>query len=163
MKEYRKISQNEINKIFGNRAEKIEYLETLYKIKGIEEEIPRTIKKIDEEIVKTWDYETSKNIIRKMFRNTSKYENSKKSNKYLEKAMQEWEELKLGEYNWPFQPINFDQYIQRINCRDIPEEEKDRIVERDVVKFRRIKRINTFRNDFIEYLIFENSDNVIPT
>ena len=59
--------------------------------------------------------------------------------------------------------MGFDQYVHSVNCRDISESEKDEIVKNDIVKFRRIKRINTIRNDFIEYLIVENNLNVTPT
>jgi hypothetical protein len=31
------------------------------------------------------------------------------------------------------------------------------------VKFRRLKEINTLRNDFLETLIFDKNQNIIPT
>ncbi len=40
---------------------------------------------------------------------------------------------------------------------------KDEKVKLAAVKYRRIKEINTFRNDFIETLIFEKNDNILPT
>lgn len=153
----------EINKIFANKEEKMEYLKKMYENKNIDKNIPNVTRKIEEEIIETWEYEISKKIIREMFRKTDKYKNSKQSDKFLKEMMEEWNKLSLGEYNWPFHPVGFDQYIQRINCQNITEEEKDVIVKKDIVKFRRIKRINTFRNDFIEYLIFENNDNIVPT
>lgn len=157
------ITINEIKKIFSNKEEKIEYLNRLYKREDIKKDIPTTIKKINDTIIETWNYEESKATIREIFKGTEKYKNSKASDKLLENMMEEWKELDLGELKWPFKALGFDQYIQRINCRKITEEEKDEIVKKDIVKFRRIKKINTFRNDFIEYLIVENNDNIIPT
>lgn len=163
MKINKSITSNEVNKIFANKEEKIEYLNKLYEYKGIKEDIPKTIRKINEAIISTWSYEESKTIIRKLFKKTEKYKNSKKSDKLLIDMMEEWEKLDLGERKWPFQALGFDKYIQRVNCQKITEKEKDEIVKKDIVKFRRIKRINTFRNDFIEYLIVENNENIIPT
>ena len=40
---------------------------------------------------------------------------------------------------------------------------KDDKVKVAAVKYRRIKEINTVRNDFIETLIFEKNNNILPT
>lgn len=157
------ITDIEINKIFSNIEIKKKYLEEVFKIKKIYKEFPKTNKGINESIIETWDYEISKKIIRELFKETDKYKNSQKSNKLLEEALKEWKKNKLGDIKWPFQPLRFDSYIQQINCRNITEEEKDMIVKEDIVKYRRIKKINTYRNDFIEYLIIENNSNIIPT
>lgn len=157
------ITNIEINTIFSNIEMKKKYLEEVFKTKKIYREFPKTNKVINESIIETWDYEISKKIIRELFKETDKYKNSQKSNKFLEEALKEWKENKLGDIKWPFQPLGFDSYIQQINCRNITEEEKDIIVKEDIVKYRRIKKINTYRNDFIEYLIIENNSNIIPT
>ena len=41
--------------------------------------------------------------------------------------------------------------------------DKDEKVKIAAVKYRRIKEINTVRNDFIETLIFEKNENILPT
>lgn len=158
------IDYSQIKKIFSNKEEKIEYLENLFKLKSIDKEIPKRLIEIDNEIINTWDYKVSNSIIRKIFKNTQKYKIGKYSMEELKKMMNEWDELNLGKLEWPFHPMAFDQYIQDINTNyNLTEKEKDNIVKKDVVKFRRIKKINTARNDFIEYLIVENNNNVTPT
>lgn len=157
------ITDTEIKKIFPNIEMKKKYLEELYKNKKIYKQSAKTNKEINQRIVETWDYEISKKIIRELFKETDKYKNSKESNKLLKEALKEWKENNLGDIKWPFQALGFDNYIQQINCRNITEEEKDILVKEDIVKYRRIKKINTYRNDFIEYLIVENNSNIIPT
>ena len=50
-----------------------------------------------------------------------------------------------------------------MNRSNLTEREKDDQIALDAIRFRRIKEINTLRNDYIEYLIFANNDEVIPT
>ena len=71
--------------------------------------------------------------------------------------------MNLGEFDWPFQPRMFDQYVHAINRRNLAEKDKDNLVATAAIKYRRIKDINARRNDYIEYLIFKNNENVIPT
>lgn len=159
-----KIEISEINKIFSNKKEKLEYVKELYKEKNISLVCPTTNKEIDSVIINTWDYDVSNKIIRKMFEKTEKYIISKYSAESIKVMMEQWEKLCLGDFEWPFHPKGFDQYVQNINTnKSLTEEEKDIKVKNDIVKFRRIKKINTARNDFIEYLIVSNNDNVTPT
>lgn len=53
--------------------------------------------------------------------------------------------------------------MQRINSEKENGFVKDEKVKVAAVKYRRIKEINTVRNDFIETLIFEKNDNILPT
>ncbi len=159
-----RIEIKEINKIFANREEKLEYLELLYKEKDITSSIPKTNTGLDEEIINTWNFDISNKIIRKMFEKTEKYRIGKLSATAIKEMMEEWNKLCLGKFEWPFHPIAFDQYIQDINTnKRLTEDEKDEKVKKEIVKFRRIKKINTARNDFIEYLIVDNNENVTPT
>lgn len=159
-----RIELNEIKKIFSNKDEKLEYLDLLYKEKKITSALPKTNNAIDEEIINTWEFNISNKIIRKMFEKTEKYQIGKNSPEAIKEMMSRWKELKLGEFEWPFLPMSFDQHIQSINTdKQLTEDEKDEKVKREMVKFRRIKKINTARNDFIEYLIVENNENVTPT
>lgn len=158
------INTKQINKIFANKTQKTNYLSLYYDINQIKEIIPNKISDIDNAIIKTWNYEKSNKIIRKMFFETEKYKIGKSSQYLIKKMINEWQNLNLGEFKWPFQPRAFDQYIQNINTNiTLSEKEKDEKVIFDIVKFRRIKKINTARNDFIEYLIVENNENVTPT
>lgn len=157
------ITINEIKKIFSNKTEKIEYLTNIYKETNIKKKLPSTMKEIDEEIINTWNFPISNKIIRELFKNTDKYKIGEFSSSAIKEMIQEWEKLELGDINWPFSAMGFDQYIQSVNKRNISEEEKDKIIQKDVIKFRRIKQINTARNDFIEYLIVKNNENITPT
>lgn len=159
-----RIEINEIKKIFANKEEKLEYLYQLYKEKNISAELPKTNNAIDEAIINTWEFNISNKIIRKMFEKTEKYQIGKFSAEAIREMMIQWDKLCLGKFEWPFHPMSFDQHIQDVNTnKQLTETEKDEKVKQEIVKFRRIKKINTARNDFIEYLIVENNENVTPT
>ena len=114
-------------------------------------------------IVDSWDYEESKKIIRDIFRDTDKYKNGKEADNAMELLIEEWESLKLGDIAWPFSQGAFDDFVQRINSEKENGFVKDEQVKSAAVKYRRIKEINTVRNDFIETLIFEKNNNILPT
>lgn len=114
-------------------------------------------------IIDTWDYEISKTIIRDLYFETEKYLSSKNSKNKIDKAIQSWNKLLLGDLEWPFQPMKFDQKVAHINRMNIPEKSKDKMLSKEVIKFRRIKDINALRNDYIEFLIINNNDKIVPT
>lgn len=157
------ISLLEIKKIFSNKTHKKEYLNLLAKQTGKVFSRAKSVSQIDEAIIESWDYEISKNIIREMFVQTDKYDRNKSSGGRIDVLLREWDALKFGEFKWTFMPQNFDQFVHKLNRRDIPEQQKDKIISNEAIKFRRIKDLNAARNDYIEYLIVKNNDNVIPT
>jgi hypothetical protein len=114
-------------------------------------------------IVDSWDYEESKKIIRDIFRKTDKYKNGKEADNAMNVLIKEWKSLKLGDIAWPFSQGAFDDFVQRINSEKENGFVKDGKVKAAAVKYRRIKEINTVRNDFIETLIFEKNNNILPT
>ncbi len=114
-------------------------------------------------IVQTWNYEVSKSIIRSIFKNTKKYQSGKEADNAMEILLSEWNSLDLGEISWPFSQGAFDDFVQGINSENITGFFKDEKVKFAAVKYRRIKEINTVRNDFIETLIFERNSNILPT
>ena len=159
-----RITINEIKKIFDNRERKMEYLLRLFETMEIEIQVPRTLKEIDECIIDNWNYEISKDVIREMFFESDKFNNGIAAKDEIDYLIKNWHEHRLGEIEWPFAAMNFDQHVARLNRRnDISEEEKDQIIATDTIKFRRIKDINTKRNDYIESLIVAHNDNIIPT
>jgi len=81
----------------------------------------------------------------------------------MQVLISEWEKLKLGKIEWPFSQGAFDEFVQRINSENSIGIIKDEKVKIAAVKYRRIKEINTVRNDFIETLIFEKNGNILPT
>ena len=158
------ININDIKKIFSNKKQKIKYLNEMYNILGVVKTIPKSIDDIDNEIISSWKYEISTKIIRDLFKESDKYKSGKSSDKALKEMMKQWKDLNLGVFDWPFYPNAFDQHIHSINVdKSLSEIGKDEKVKEEVVRFRRIKKINTARNDYIEYLIVENNSHVTPT
>jgi len=58
---------------------------------------------------------------------------------------------------------DFDNFVQRINASLESGILKDEKVKMAAVKYRRLKEINTVRNDYLETLIFEKNQNIVPT
>ncbi len=114
-------------------------------------------------IVTEWDYEYALKIIRSIFKTTDKYKNGKDADNAMEILLSEWKKLNLGNIEWPFSQGAFDDFVQRINSEKVNGLEKDEKVKTAAVKYRRIKEINTVRNDYIETLIFEKNKNILPT
>lgn len=115
-------------------------------------------------VAENWDYTRSLPIVREMFCSTPKYQRGREANQAVATLREEWERLKLGKFDWPFSQNDFDGFVQRINNTPSSSgEQKDEEVKKAAVKFRRLKEINTYRNDYIETLIFENNDNILPT
>jgi len=173
-----KLSDDLAQKIIGNKEKAIEYLLRLNDIKTIsslkfkiisrgknkgKKVLDLSTKELWKIIVDTWDYEESKKIIRNVFKETDKYKNGKEANNAMDVLIKEWKSLKLGDIAWPFSQGAFDDFVQRINSEKENGFVKDEKVKEAAVKYRRIKEINTVRNDFIETLIFEKNNNILPT
>lgn len=170
-------STDSAKKIFGNSYQALAFLCELQKVKGFD--LPTRVMKrgqfagqtrvemsnaeIWSKIVEHWDYDASLSIIRDMFTRTKKYESGKDSHNMMNVLLEEWEKVKLGQIAWPFSQGDFDGFVQRVNAEGISGFEKDEKVKVAAVKYRRIKEINTVRNDFIETLIFEKNKNILPT
>ena len=157
------ITEREIKKIFATKSFKIEYLNKLSIKKNITIQIGRSEAAINQNIIDTWDYEISKSIIRDMYTDTPKFLAGQNCRQSIDKAIQNWEQHNLGDFVWPFSAMNFDKRVVAINRMQLTEEEKDDLVASEVIKFRRIKDINTMRNDYIEHLIITNNNNITPT
>ncbi len=173
-----KLSDDLAKKLLGNRENAESYLVRLNKVKAIPSLSTKNIsrgknkgkkvldlstKELWKAIVNTWDYEVSRKIIRDMFKETDKYKNGKEADNAMNILIKEWQSLKLGGIGWPFSQGAFDDFVQRINSGEESGFVKDEKVKVAAVKYRRIKEINTVRNDFIETLIFEKNKNILPT
>lgn len=157
------ITAIEIKKIFQNKENKLEYLKRLFNRTGSSAPIEKTASKIDNQIIDTWNYDISKSVIREMFMNTDKYAYISGCRKMIDEAIATWEEKQLGDFEWPFSAMNFDQHVHQLNRNsELTEDAKDTIISKESIVFRRIKNINALQNDYIEFLIFQN-ENVIPT
>ncbi|MBR3754115.1 MAG: hypothetical protein IKK49_03295 [Clostridia bacterium] len=157
------ITTEDIKKIFSNTENKKLYLRKLFYKTGNSSKIEVQKGKLDQQIIESWSYEESKSIIREMFRNHPKFIEQQKLDVEIDKAINDWNTLNLGDFEWPFSAMSFDQHVHTLNRnKSLSEQEKDDIISKETIKFRRIKQINSLRNDFIESLIFKN-ENIIPT
>ena len=173
-----KLSDDLARKIIGSQEKAIEYLLRLNDIKPIPALEFKTIsrgkntgkkvlvletKELWKTVVDSWDYEESKKVIRNIFKTTEKYKSGKEADNAMNVLIKEWQSLKLGSIAWPFSQGAFDEFVQRVNSEKENGFIKDKKVKVAAVKYRRIKEINTVRNDFIETLIFEKNNNILPT
>ena len=99
-------------------------------------------------VTNNWDYEISKNIIRELFKDNWKYKRGQEADEFMNILIEEWKKLNLWNLEWPFSQWDFDNFVQRINQLSDSWEIKDDKVKIASVKFRRLKEINTLRNDF---------------
>jgi hypothetical protein len=154
-------------KIIGNKENALKYLVKLNKIKPIPElasiKTSTPSKELYKIIVIHWDYEISKDIIRKIFRETQKYKRGIESIDAITKLQTEWKNLQLGPIEWPCSQGAFDNFVQRINSLSENGTIKDEKVKIAAVKYRRLKELNTVRNDYLETLIFNKNENIVPT
>lgn len=157
------ISLNEIKKIFPSKTLKLDYLNNLGNKKHIRLTYGKSESSIDQAIIDSWDYSISIEILRELFFLSEKYKNGSSCREAIETAIQDWNDNEIGSFEWPFSAMNFDKRVVAINRLKISEKEKDKALAQEVIRFRRIKDINTLRNDYIEYLIFKNNNNIIPT
>ena len=173
-----KLSDDLARKIIGSQEKATAYLLRLNEIKPIPSLKFKTVsrgqnqgkkfldletKDLWKAVVDSWDYEESKKIIRDIFKETEKYKSGKEADNAMDVLIKEWQNLKLGDLAWPFSQGDFDGFVQRINSENSTGIVKDDKVKIAAVKYRRIKEINTVRNDFIETLIFEKNENILPT
>lgn len=173
-----KLSDDLAKKIIGSQEKATDYLLSLNNINPIpslklkvisrgqnagKKVLNLATKEIWKTVVDSWDYEESKKIIRDIFKKTDKYKSGKEANNAMDVLIKEWQSLKLGNIAWPFSQGAFDEFVQRVNSEKETGLVKDEKVKIAAVKYRRIKEINTVRNDFIETLIFEKNSNILPT
>lgn len=173
------ISAGLAKKIIGNQANALAYLLALSGLKPIhglqirkirsgvkagEQVLVMPAADIWKMVVDTWDYEQSKKVIRYLFSNSAKYQRGKKADVMMSEYIRQWQNLDLKDLTWPFSQGDFDGFVQRVNSSTLTSsDDKDNETKVAAVKYRRIKEINTVRNDFIETLIFEKNENILPT
>lgn len=161
------LSEYSAKKIFGNIQNALLYLKyfnennTIPELQNIRSSTKSSV--IWNIVIKYWDYEKSKNIIRSIFKNSDKYKRGLESENAIQDLINEWKDLNLGPIEWPCSQGQFDDFVQRINSLSESGKVKDEKVKDAAVKYRRLKEINTVRNDYLETLIFEKNENIIPT
>lgn len=153
------ISEEDVKKILGNKNQAILFLRKI----GIEINKSAKSATVFRQVVRHWDFKTCTGVVGDLFVETEKYRSGTEVNNALEILLGEWDMVKLGKVDWPFAPGGFDDFVQRINAEGQSGSVKDTKVKIAAVRYRRIKEINTLRNDFIETLVFEKNKNVLPT
>lgn len=149
-----------VKKIFGNATNGLEFLEKMGRSSAIKS---KKSQDIFNEIVQVWDYQKARPIIRDIFMRSEKYKRGLGGQHTIKILLEEWQNLGFGNLEWPFSQGAFDNFVQSINGEAIDRIHKDEKVKSAAVRYRRIKEINTERNDFLESLIFEKNQNIIPT
>lgn len=153
-----RIDYDLVKKIFSNAKNGKLFLEKInIKTKSL------TTKEIYNTIVNNWNYDIALPTIREIFKNSDKFKRGSNGAETVKILLKEWEELGFGNVSWPFSQGAFDNFVQSLNSESISRNLKDEKVKIAAVKYRRIKEINTERNDFLESLIFLKNDNIIPT
>ena len=169
------IDLNISKKIFSSKDNVGYYLIELNKIKNINlnfREITKGKNKgkqilnmsneeIWNKVISSWNYDDSLKIIRILFKKSKKYHNGKIAKPRYKELIEKWKNLNLGLIKWPCSQGAFDEFVQRVNNSNA--QNKDEIVKKASVKYRRMKELNTVRNDFLEIEIFEKNNNILPT
>lgn len=148
-----------VKKIFGNANNGLKFLQLL----GANTQKSVKANDIFNQIVECWDYERAKPIIRQIFTQSEKFQRASRGEETLNILLNEWQKLGFGKVEWPFSQGAFDAFVQSINTENTDRTSKDERVKKAAVRYRRIKEINTERNDFLESLIFAKNENIIPT
>lgn len=157
----RTINQEIVKKIFSNKLNAIDFLELYgYNRKDLKKFAP---KDLFNEIVKIWNYYDAKDKIRTIFQNKPKFANGLKGEETISILINEWNALNFGNIKWPFSQGQFDTFVQSLNAENTTRTIKDEKVKAAAVRYRRIKELNTERNDFLETLVFLKNQNIIPT
>ncbi|HRE41685.1 MAG TPA: hypothetical protein PLG90_10145 [Ignavibacteria bacterium] len=157
----RTINQEIVKKIFSNKSNAIEFL-SLYGYNSNELN-KLASKQLFNEIVKIWNYNDARDKIRSIFQSTPKFKNGLRGEEIINILIEEWKTLNFGEIKWPFSQGQFDNFVQSINSENSTRDLKDEKVKTAAVRYRRIKELNTERNDFLETLVFLKNQNIIPT
>ncbi len=162
-----KISESDIKKILGNSKNKKTFLNK----KQITFKTTDNKDKLDKLIIENWNYGIDKKLLREMYFKKNEYLKFEEYEKIKKILVDEWEYKFGDEISWPFSQGKFDEYIQRkhnsYSISDYKDNDKmdalDLEVAKAAQKFRRIKQLNIIINDYIEKLIIESNEEIIPT
>lgn len=170
------ITHSDLSNIFGSNQRKMDFLTMMVDQWNVPTKVTKgktTIDKkkvgnVDDYIISRWDYSICKMKIREMFETTDKFTRGRDAKDTFNLIKEEYLRRGFTDYNWPFAAIQFDDYIVRNavyptisytpNLNDLIDK-----TARDVEKFTFLKLFNTLRNDYIEYLMYMEDEDIIPT
>ena len=119
-------------------------------------------------IVNNWNYESCRDIIRNMFIGGDKYQSGEQGKETFNEILEEYYNDGHTDFDFPFMSNNFDSHSMNsvvypsIKNLKLFKSLSEKLCD-DVKKFLYLKLLNTLRNNYIEYLIFNSSNDVIPT
>lgn len=171
------ITKEQVGLILGSRETQLAFLLKMEVIWGVPTKLNRKgnkvidtkqVKDTTQYIVDNWNYEDAKQVLRDMFRNTEKYQRGMGAKETFNRFKQKYIELGYTDYKWPFVSGQFDAYaVKTVVYPSVSDESKFeeglRRTQKDVEKFSYLKIFNTLRNDYLEYLIFNADQDIIPT
>lgn len=171
------ISVEQVGVILGSKDTQLAFLlkmKSLWDVptklnrKGVEVVDVKSIGNITEYIVDKWNYSQVKDVLRDMFRSTEKYNRGRTAKTLFNNIKTKYFELGYSDYNWPFISGQFDAYAVKTvvypSVSDLNKfDDALKRAQKDVEKFSYLKIFNTLRNDYIEYLIFNADEDIIPT
>jgi hypothetical protein len=119
-------------------------------------------------IVSKWNYGQAKQVLRDMFTKTEKYQRGMNAKETFNHFKQRYVAAGYTDYKWPFVSGQFDAYaVKMVVYPSVSDgskfDEGLRRTQKDVEKFSYLKIFNTLRNDYLEYLIFNADQDIIPT
>lgn len=158
------IDKYTIQRLFNNIQTRKELATSL--IEENKDLLPKKItdKVATDYIIKNWNYKKVAKWTRKEFEKSSKNIEQVEAQHDFMAEMNEWLEKYDDDLKWVISQGNFDAFIQYINnVYNGTEEERDELVSKAAIKMRRIKSINTKRNDAIEQLIVKHDCTIMPT
>ena len=128
-------------------------------------------KEVWEILSQYWDYEFALQFVRHKLssQNAIGCYNYSKWNGYISSEKNYIKELQklqngLEKYEWQCKQGSIDQKIQLINRKQkISQRDRERQVKMMALNQLSITKLNTLRNDFIEYLLFLNNEKMFPT
>ena len=128
-------------------------------------------KEVWEILSQYWDYDFALKFVRQKLSSQnaigcytySKWNGYISSEKNYVKELQKLQNG-LEKYEWQSKQGNIDQKIQLINRKQkISQRDRERQVKMMALNQLSITKLNTLRNDFIEYLLFLNNEKMFPT
>jgi hypothetical protein len=171
------ISKEQVKTIFGNLPNQnmfLWFMKDRWNIpvklnrKGEEVLDISKIGDVTDYIVNNWEYESCRDIIRNMFMLEDKYQSGEQCKTVFKETVEEYRNDGHIDFNFPFVSNNFDSHVMgtvvhpSIKNPKLRKSLTDKLCD-EVRKFVDLKFLNTLRNNYIEYLIFNSSIDVIPT